>query len=437
LVLFFNFLTLYQIIWLKKIFSNVYFYGTLASPILFIFPIVALIFIILKKVIRKNVNIFRIFALILCIISVIFGFYFSCIIMMNAIDSPEFCKECPFNLPIEEINQIIKSNNLNEKCIERRCALNNKNLDVNEKNENDYYEYICNYNPTSEFDEIKETNAEINVNLNNTSDPKKDSIICNQINKKDLILSSFENNYVLNFYDKCNTYTDFYMCERTQTPNKFDIEDNFICPDKSYITKLVVYCLLNIFLNLMFNFLPTKLEYNKYVSIINIYNPRTTNRKSNSFNSTLNSSEMPKNGENIETEEKFVRTPTEILIVYNNKNSLVNNNLNKINNNEENNINNVNNDNNKENELVIRKSKSKKINIMNTISSNNEKVKKTQFNSTKNIRTNLDNIKKINVNKKEPEKKSKFTDDENKVNLSFDDTISISTKRVILPKPKK
>ena len=438
LVLFFNFLTLYQIIWLKKIFSNVYFYGTLASPILFIFPIVALIFIILKKVVRKNVNIFRIFALMLCIMSVIFGFYFFYIIMMNAIDSPEFCKECPFNLPIEEINQIIKSNNLNEKCIERRCAMNNKNLDINEKNENDYYEYICNYNPTSEFDEIKETNAEINVNLNNTSDPKKDSIICNQINKKDLILSSFENNYVLNFYDKCNTYTDFYMCERTQTPNKFDIEDNFICPDKSYITKLVVYCLLNIFLNLMFNFLPTKLEYNKYVSMINIYNPRITNRKSNSFNSTLNSSEMPKNGENIETEEKFVRTPTEILIVYNNKNSLINNNLNKINNNEENNISNINNDNNKENELVIRKSKSKKINIMNTISSNNEKAKYKQFNSTKNIRANLDNIKKINVNKKEqPEIKSKFTDDENKVNLSFDDTISISTKRVILPKPKK
>ena len=124
----------------------------------------------------------------------------------------------------------------------------------------------------------------------------------------------------------------------------------------------------------MCNFLPTKLEYNKYIEVINIYNPRTTNRKSNSFNSTFNSSEMPKKGENIETDDKFVRTPTEILIVCNNRNNLVNNNLTKVNKKEENNINNINNDN----------------------SNNNE----------------------------------------NKLNLSFDDTISISTKRVILPEPK-
>ena len=437
LVLIFNFLTLSQIIWLKTIFSNLYFYATIASPIHFIFPIVALIFIILKKIVKKNIHIFRIFALILCTISIIFGFYFCFVLMMNTIDSPEFCKECPFNLPIEEINKIINSNNLNEKCKERRCAMNNKNLNVSEKNENDYYEYICNYNPTSEFDEIKETNDEININLNNTSESNKDSIICNRINKNDVVLSSFENNYVLNFYDKCNKYTDFYICERTQTPNKFEIEDNFICPDKSYITKLVVYCLLNIFLNLMFNFLPTKLEYNKYISVINIYNPRITNRKSNSFNSTFNSSEMPKNGENIETEEKFVRTPTEILIVCSNKNNFINNNLNEVNNNEENNISNINNDNNNnESEVIIKKSKSKKIVITQTNSLNKENTRNNKYKSSKNVRINLDNIHKINVNKKDSEKKSKFTDDENKVNLSFDDTISISTKRVILPKPK-
>ena len=274
--------------------------------------------------------------------------------------------------------------------------------------------------------------------MNNTSDPKKDSIICNQINKNDIVLSSFENNYVLNFYDKCNKYTNFYICERTQTPNKFDIEDNFICPDQSYITKLVVFCLLNILINLMCNFLPTKLEYNKYIEVINIYNPRTTNRKSNSFNSTFNSSEMPKNGENIETDDKFVRTPTEILIVCNNRNNLVNNNLTKVNKKKENNINNINNDNsnNNENELVIKKSKSRKIDITNAISLNKEKTKNNQYKSSKNVRNNLDNINKINVNKKDHEKKSKFKNDENKLNLSFDDTISISTKRVILPKPK-
>ena len=213
LILVFNFLTLSQIIWLKTLFENLYFYATVTSPIHFILPIIALIFIFLKKIIKQNVNIFRKFALILCIISLIFGFYFCGVIMINAIESPEFCKECPFNLPIKDINKIIKSDNLNKKCNERRCAMNNKNLDINEKNENDYYEYLCNYNPTSEFDEIKETNDGINKNLNDTSNSNKDTIICIQVNKNDVVVSSFENNYVFNFYDKCNTFTDFYICE--------------------------------------------------------------------------------------------------------------------------------------------------------------------------------------------------------------------------------
>ena len=37
LILVFNFITLSQIIWLKKIFSKLYFYATITSPILFIF----------------------------------------------------------------------------------------------------------------------------------------------------------------------------------------------------------------------------------------------------------------------------------------------------------------------------------------------------------------------------------------------------------------
>ena len=443
LVLVFNFITLSQIIWLKTIFSNLYFYATLTSPIHFILPIIALIFIFLKKIVKQNVNIFRIFALILCIISIIFGFYFCGVIMINAIESPEFCKECPFNLPIKDINKIIKSDNLNKKCNERRCAMNNKNLDINEKNENDYYEYLCNYNPTSEFDEIKETNDGINKNLNDTSNSSKDTIICIQVNKNDVVVSSFENNYVFNFYDKCNTYTDFYICERSQTPNKFALEDDYVCPEKSYMTKLVVYCLLNIFLNLMFNFLPTKLEYSKYISIINIYNPRTTNIKSNSFNSTLNSSEIPKEGQNVETEEKFVRTPTEILIICNNKNNFVNDKLTINSKNKEtninsiNNINNINNDDdNNKKEIVIKKSKTKKITAIPPIAINKENIM-NKLKSTKNI-VNINN--KINIIKQfeneKLDKKQKFRETENKISPSFDDTISVSTKREIIPKNK-
>lgn len=439
LILVFNFIALSQIIWLKKVLYKLYFYATITSPIHFILPIISLILIFMKKIAKKNLNIFKICSIILCAISLIFGFLFVGIIMMNALESPEFCKECPFNLPIEDINKLIQSDNLNKKCQERRCAVNNQILDEQQKNENNYYEYLCNYDPTSEFEEIKESNDSLNDNNNRTNDTlnrKNDKIICTQINKNDVIISLLENNYVFNFYDKCNIYADFYICERTQTPNKFDIEENFVCPEKSYITKLVVFCLFNIFLNLIFNFLPAKLEYNKYIAMINIFNPRIVNRKSNSFSSTLGESKIKKESENLETEDKFVRSPTELIIVYNNNDNLTNKKLN-----ENNNVNNINNDNNdknhkKDKEIIIKKSKSKKINLNPTIESNQEKNIK-ELKSSKNVRK-TDN--KLNLNKKlesenfkEIRKKSQFVKDENKVNLSFDDTVSVSTKRIILP----
>ena len=190
----------------------------------------------------------------------------------------------------------------------------------------------------------------------------------------------------------------------------------------------------------MFNFLPTKLEYNKYISIINIYNPRTTNIKSNSFNSTFNSSEIPKGGENVETEEKFVRTPTEILIICNNKNNFANDKLTINSKNKETNINNINNDDNdgdnNQKEIVIKKSKTKKITTIPPLAINKENIM-NKLKSTKNIANNNNKINIIKQFESEKlDKKQKFKETENKISPSFDDTISVSTKREIIPKNK-
>ena len=415
-ILIFNFILISQIYWLKKILQKLYLLSSIISIIFFIVPIISLIFICTKKLKKRNFNIFKILTLIFCVISLTLGFFFSGILMMNAIESPEFCKECPFNLPIQEISNLIQSNKLNNKCKERRCVINTKNYDILEKNENDFYEYLCNYNPTSEFEEIEETS---------------DNIKCNKIDKNNLIISDLENNYVFNFYDVCNPYAEFYSCERSKAPNKFKLEENFVCPGTSYMTILITFCMLNIILNLVINFMPFKLEYNKYFEMTNP--PRIVMPKSNSFNSTINSSQIPKDN-NIETEDKFERAPTEILIIVNNKNKDNVNNINKNNKKEENND-----ENNINNELVIRKAKTKKVNI----SSMNEpkKIKVTnkenkEFKSTKNMRTvnNINFIKKIEDEEEEEEKKEKKIkniEDENKVTLSFDDN-TISTKRIIL-----
>ena len=440
-ILIFNFILISQIYWLKKILQKLYLLSSIISIIFFIVPIISLIFICTKKLKKRNFNIFKILTLIFCVISITLGFFFSGILMMNAIESPEFCKECPFNLPIQEISNLIQSNKLNNKCKERRCVINTKNYEILEKNENDFYEYLCNYNPTSEFEEIEETSDNINNKMNNvnnnTTGTNSDNIKCNKVDKNNLIISDLENNYVFNFYDVCNPYVEFYSCERSKAPNKFELKENFVCPRTSYMTILITFCMLNIILNLVINFMPFKLEYNKYFEMTNP--PRIVMPKSNSFNSTINSSQIPKDN-NIETEDKFERAPTEILIIVNNKNKDNVNNINKNNKKDNQNKKEENNDeNNINNELVIRKAKTKKVNI----SSMNEpkKIKVTnkenkEFKSTKNMRTvnNINFVKKIEDQEEEEEKKEKKIkniDDENKVTLSFDDN-TISTKRVIL-----
>ena len=137
LILIFNFVLLSQIYWLKEILKNLYFITTLISIIYFIVPIISLVFIFLKKLRKSNFKLFKLLSLIFCVITIILGFFFAGILMINTIESPEFCKECPFNLPITEINNLIQSNDLNKKCKERRCVINSENYQILEKNENE------------------------------------------------------------------------------------------------------------------------------------------------------------------------------------------------------------------------------------------------------------------------------------------------------------
>ena len=384
IILIFNFVLVSQIFWLKKIFGNLYLLMNYISIINFIFPMISFIFIIKNKITKKNINKFKIITIIFCTLAIIFGFFFSGVLMINAIESPEFCKECPFNLPLSEINSF-PNYNLNKKCNERRCVKNSPNPETNIKNENDLYEYICNYNPTDEFDEIKESK---DIENNNTISKNSDNIFCKELTKDEILNTELENNYSNDFYDMCNIYTKLYICERNQLPNKFKIEKNFVCPEKDYMTKLVIFCMLNVLINLIFGFFPWKSELNKYTILIMNYEPRRTNQKSNSFSSTINDSKGIK--ENI-SENNFEKTPTEIIIVCGNKNNNITNSINDINNN----INNINN-------MIIKKS-TKKINFMKNFESSEEQSdknkNKTEIKFTKKITIN--NINIINNNNTE------------------------------------
>ena len=174
---------------------------------------------------------------------------------------------------------------------------------------------ICNYNPISEFEEIKESYYMNGQNNNETI--KRDNIICVELTKNGFDISQLENNIVQNFYSICNSYTKLYICERSKEPNKFKLEDNYICPEQNYITKLVIYCMFNVLVNLIVGFFPWKSEYNKYKILILYYEPRRNMAKTNSFSSTINSSKIQKDNN---FEEDFEHSPTEIIIVYGNNN---------------------------------------------------------------------------------------------------------------------
>ena len=262
-IIIFNFIIISKIYWLQKILKNIYQIGVYIYIINIILPIISLIFLFKNKIIKKNVKIFKALTMVFSIIAILFGLFFSAVLMINAIESPEFCKECPFILPSSEIISF-NQNNLNKKCNERRCTLNSQNPGKMEKNEEDMYEYLCNYNPTDEF-ELVQDSQDIKNNNNNTVTRKKDNIFCVELTQDDIINNSeLNNNLVINFYNFCNSYTNFYLCERSQAPDEFELEENFVCPEKDYITKLVIFCMLDVLFNLIFGFFPWKSEYNKY-----------------------------------------------------------------------------------------------------------------------------------------------------------------------------
>ena len=223
------------------------------------------------------------------------------------------------------------------------------------------------------------------------------------------------------------------------------------------MTKVILFCMFNVLLNLIINFLLFKIEYNKYSEAILKYRPRINpNQKSNSLNSTINSSKI--NDENKETEQKFEPAPAEILIVCSNR-RLTNVNKKDDNNNNINNENNeINKDKNNKNDLKyieddinidlsLKKTKTKKSSFHPGFSQIQNDKKK---NSGKNLKYDID-INKINkikimknlgLRKKEKEniieqstdKNISKNETNNKIKDTFYDDNSINTKRTMVTK---
>ena len=314
IIIMFNFILISKIIWIRKISYYLYLLSSIFCILFFIIPFVPLSYVLLKKISKKNIPIFRFLSHVFCIIAVIFGLFFSIILMINLIESTDFCRECPFNIPIQSIsNEYI--------CDNKICILNNENL------KNEYpYEYLCNYDAFYFFNEDK---GPFKKSINETYEIESEfQIICKEYEINNYI---FENDEIYNYIKFCGNKRKYYICKRFYESKRYKIGKGFRCPDNNYTKNLFIFSILNIILNLILSFVPWKSEMSNYDTIMERLSHN--NRHSNSLNSTKNESKINKDA----VIDKFKRVPTEIIIVDGNKindaNNIDNNNMNNKNDN--------------------------------------------------------------------------------------------------------
>ena len=306
-IIIYNFLILIDIYWLKDLLYYIYISLCIFGILYLIIPIIPFIFILLKKITHNNIKTFRNLSISFCALVIITGLSFIIILMINALEMTEFCHECPFNLDSDYINVIYENymnHNYEEKELKKQCTSRRCIYNKDFKEEEYSYEYVCNYDPTEEFDTIKNK-------TNNT-----DYIPQIECNKIDINLNINSYNIVkreiYKFLEMCNSIDDFYICQRINQPDYFSIPRDFKCPKKNYMTILIIFCMINVLFNLIISFFPWRAEYNKYKIIITFLTQSNRHRAS-SLNSTRNASKIKKEPEK---EESFKKEPTDLIFVY-------------------------------------------------------------------------------------------------------------------------
>ena len=275
--------------------------------IYFIFPIYPFIIILKKMYKKKIIIILKTVTMIFLILVVTLGLIIFIVFLINSIKSKTFFKECPFNLNMEHLNAVFesyygkntKSNDLKNKCKSRRCVFYQEN-----QNEEYPFYYLCNYDPTDEFDEDgvytrkSKYGQEFSVNK---------LLICNSV-PSNYNSIRFSDSKLYSYLDLCYYYTDFYRCKRFNKPEKhYNLDLDAECPDSNYLLLTYILCFLIVVLDIIIAFLPWGIEYITFKKLATVLSIRR--RKTNSNNSTAKSSEISQD------EESYKKEETPVIIV--------------------------------------------------------------------------------------------------------------------------
>ena len=391
-----------RIYWIFSSLAILFLLGSYLNLLYLVFPAFPLIFICKKNYKVKLVNQIKKITLILLIITIIFGLIVSIALLINTLNSKTFCKECPFNLKISHLNAVLgeyygknpDDDDIQDSCNSRRCVLDREEVD------NKYpYIYLCNYNPTEEFDDDElykrtlENGTEISTN---------NQITCKTVTSSYNSLS-FDNSELYSYLDLCYFLADFYVCKRFNKPKQYNLDLTLACPETNYLLLVFILCVLIAVIDIVISVLPWGVEYFSLKRIVSILS--TARRKANSNNSTARSSQISNDL------ESFKKEKTPVLIITPSEN---NNNEYNINNENIFNVLHLKNSTLKESKLNLISSgeevsdKQKYINIkLIKPNSNSERKKLANKNIEIDIRTNNEEIKeetpqrKIEITKKE------------------------------------
>ena len=302
-----------KIYWLYPSLSVLFQLGTYLNIVYFLYAIFPFI-LLLKKNYRKKLIIFiKKITFIFILITALFGLMISIVMLINLLNSSTFCRECPFNLNIAHLNSVIgpyygktvSNDDIKDKCSSRRCVLDSENIDEEFPDL-----YVCNYDPSDEYDSDELYKRQF---PNGTEITSNKQIKCYTIspNFNNIEFNHIEMHYYL---DLCYYYSDFYRCSRFNKPEKYyNLDLNNNCPETNYLILIYILCALIIIMDLVISFLPWGVEFMSLKRIVNILNGGR--RKVNSNNSTEKGSEISND------EESFKKEKTPVIIVVPEENS--------------------------------------------------------------------------------------------------------------------
>ena len=289
-----------KIFWIINSVELIFALGTYINILYFLFPIFPLI-VIIKKIYKKNIIfILKLLSLILLIVTSIFGLIIFTVFLINTMKSKLFCKECPFNLSIEHLNKVFGpyyTNNKDEEdikslCLSRRCILDQINL-----HEQYPYTYLCNYDPSDEFDDDKIYSR---FNHNGVKITTNKQLTCFAISPNYHNLN-FQHSELLSYLNLCYYYSNFYRCKRFNEPKNYNIDLDEECPDNNYLLLVYIICILIIIMDIIISLLPWGIEYITFKKVLIIVS--IARRKTGSHSSTARSSQISQDNESFKKEK--------------------------------------------------------------------------------------------------------------------------------------